>query len=355
MRKRYKKRRKKEELPPGKPGSEGEKETPPVKITIMNYDQELLSTYMVRTVEECFPYKDQPTVTWINVDGIHNPAVVEQLGTHYGLHPLMIEDILNTEQRPKIEVFDEYIVILLKMHTYNETSQAVDIEQVSFVIGKGFVITFQEEKEGDVFDPVRNQIRNKIGRIRKAGADYLAYALIDAVVDSYFDILERFGEQIEIIEEKLLGDPRLNLLQNVHFLKRELIFLRKSAWPLRNMVSEFERQGAPLIDSATTIYLRDLYDQIIHIIDTIEIFRDMLTGILEIYLSSMSNKMNEIMKFLTIIGTIFIPLTFIAGVYGMNFHYMPELTWKWGYFAIWAVMLSVGLGLLAYFNKKKWL
>jgi magnesium transporter len=353
MRRYVKKRKKRNGLLIKTPPSQTAPE--PIRMTMMNYDPERLDFHLTQTAEECLRYKDQLAVTWINVDGVHDAALIARLGQAYGLHPLIIEDIQTAQQRPKIDIFDAYIFVLLQMHTYNEATQTIEMEQVSLVLGPNFVLTFQEQKEGDVFNLVRDQLRNKVGLIRKSGAGYLAYALIDALVDSYFEILERFGDRIELIEEKVLDTPQNQLLQDVHFLRRELIFLRKSAWPLRNVISELGRQGSPLIEQATIPYYRDLYDQITHVIDTIEIFRDMLTGTLDIYLSSASNRMNEIMKFLTIIGTIFIPLTFIVGVYGMNFHYMPELTWKWGYLVVWLVMVGIGFGLLAYFKKKQWL
>jgi magnesium transporter len=341
-------------LPPGTPVYVGEKKTKAVKITVIDYDKEHIETRVVQTVEECFPFKEQPTVTWINVDGIHDTAIVEQLGTYYGLHPLIIEDVLNTQQRLKVDVFDDYILIVLKMHIYDEKADEIVIEQVSIILGKNFVLTFQEQ-EGDVFESIRTRLQNHKGRLRRAGADYLVYSLMDAVVDSYFELIEMFGEQIEEVEDELLSRTRSEILQSIHFLKRELIFFRRSVWPLRNMIGELERQDTSLIEKSTGIYLRDLYDHVIQVMDTIEIFRDMMTGILDVYLSSVSNKMNEIMKFLTIIGTIFIPLTFIAGIYGMNFQYMPELTWRWGYFAVLFLMLGIGVTLLYYFRRKKWL
>ncbi|MBD3308622.1 magnesium/cobalt transporter CorA [candidate division KSB3 bacterium] len=345
---------KKAGLPPGTPVFVGQKKVEKTKITIIDYDQDHLHTRLVDDLEECFPYKDQESVTWINVDGIHEEALVEQLGKYYGLHPLIIEDILNTQQRLKIDMFEQYLLIVLKMHFYNAETEEIYIEQVSIVLGENFVLTFQEQ-EGDVFESVRARLQNENARLRKASADYLTYALMDAVVDSFFEILERLGEQIEIVEDEVMNTPDPAVLHKIHFLKRELIFFRKSAWPLRTMIGELERRETTLIQETTLIYLRDLYDHVIQVIDTIETFRDMMAGIHDIYLSNVSNKMNEVMKFLTIIGTIFIPLTFIAGIYGMNFQYMPELTWRWGYFVVLGVMAVMGGGLLCYFKKKHWL
>jgi len=240
------------------------------------------------------------------------------------------------------------------MLSYDDENQAVQAEQVSLVLGPNFVISLQE-RVGDVFEQIRDRIRNAKGRIRKMGSDYLCYALIDAIVDNYFAILEGFGERIESMEEELVAEPTEKTLQQIHTLKREMIFLRKSVWPLRELISALQRSESPLIQESTDIYLRDVYDHTIQIIDTVESFRDMISGMLDIYLSSLSNKMNAVMKVLTIIATLFIPLTFVAGIYGMNFKYMPELEWHWAYPAVWLVMVVVAAVMLIYFRKKKWL
>jgi len=293
-------------------------------------------------------------VTWINVDGIHQVEILERLGEYFGLHPLVVEDILNTDQRPKVEDFGDYIFIVLKMFYYDDSADEIVTEQISLTLGPTLVISFQE-REGDVFNPIRERIRSEKGRIRKMGADYLAYVLVDSIVDSYFIILEKLGEKIEDLEEELVTDPRPETLQTIHNLKREMIFLRKSVWPLREVVSGLERGESPLIQESTGIYLRDVYDHTIQVIDTVETIRDMLSGMLDIYLSSVSNRMNEVMKVLTIIATIFIPLTLIAGIYGMNFRYMPELEWPWAYPMLWLIMLAIGVLMLIYFRRKRWL
>lgn len=345
---------KKAGLPPGTLVHIGEKKTEKVRITIIDYDETQFQEKEAKTIEECFPFKDKPTVTWINVDGIHQVEIIEKIGKHFDLHPLLLEDIVNTGQRPKMEDFEDYIFAVLKMLYYNEKDNGVNAEQVSIIIGSNFVISFQE-REGDVFNPIRERIRNGKGRIRKMGTDYLAYSLMDAIIDNYFIILEKIGEKIEDIEEELVTNPTSETLQEIHNLKGEMIFLRKSVWPLRELVSGLERGESPLIKESTGIYLRNIYDHTIQVIDTIETFRDMLSGILDIYLSSISNKMNEVMKVLTIIATIFIPLTFIAGIYGMNFQYMPELGWRWSYFGVLSVMVIMGIGMVNYFRIKKWL
>lgn len=349
-----KKRSGKGGLPPGTLVHIGERKTETVRITVIDYDEQNFEGKEVSSVEECFPFKQTPTVTWINIDGIHDVSIIEKLGKEFELHPLILEDILNTTQRPKFEDFERYIFIVLKMLSYTDKKNGVEAEQVSLILGANFVISFQEIV-GDVFDEVRDRLRNAKGRIRKMGADYLAYSLIDAVVDNYFAILENLGESIESMEEDLVAEPTGKTLQQIHNLKREMIALRKSIWPLRELISSLQRSGTLLINESTNVYLRDVYDHTIQVIDTVESFRDMVSGMLDIYLSSISNRMNAVMKVLTIIATIFIPLTFIAGVYGMNFKYMPELEWRWAYPIVWLVMTAVAIVMLVYFRRKKWL
>lgn len=344
---------KKAGLPPGSLVHVGEKRTGKVKITIIDYDKKKFQEKLAKKVDECFPFKNKPTVTWINVDGVHQLELVKKLGDYFGMHPLVLEDILNTKQRPKMEDFDNYIYIVLKMPHYDEKNDEIVLEQVSLILGSNFVISFQE-KEGDVFNPIRERIKGDKGRIRKMGSDYLAYALVDAIVDNYFVILEKIGDKVESLEEELVTNPMPETLQTIHNLKRELIFLRKSVWPLREVISGLERGESPLIKKSTRVYLRDVYDHTIQVIDTVETLRDMVSGMLDIYLSSISNKMNEVMKVLTIIATIFIPLTFIAGIYGMNFQFMPELGLTWSYPAILILMLVMVIGMLIYFRKKRW-
>jgi len=355
MPKLVKKRSKKTGLPPGTLIHIGDKKTENVEITLINYDEAQYQEREIKKIEECFPFGDKPVVTWLNINGVHDVEIMEKIGEYVGLHPLLLEDIMNTDQRPKIEDFGDYIFITLKMlYCCNEKKNEIEIEQVSLILGLNFVISFQERK-GDVFNSIRERIKRGKGKMRKSGADYLAYTLIDAIVDNYFVILEGTGEKIEEMEEKLIVNPTPNTLQGIHNLKRDMIFLRKSVWPLREVVSGLERTESSLIEESTGIYLRDVYDHSIQVIDTIETFRDMISGMLDIYLSSISNKMNEVMKLLTIIATIFIPLTFIAGVYGMNFVYMPELQLRWGYFATLFIMAVVTIIMLIYFRKKKWL
>ena len=341
-------------LPPGTPVFVGDKKAEAVRITILDYDESRFQEREVKEIEECFPFKDTPTVTWINVDGVHDVEVIQKLGENFGLHPLVLEDIVHTQQRPKMEEFENYIYVVLKMLYVDDESKETQIEQVSLIFGENYVVSFQE-KEGDIFEKIRERIRNGKGRIRKMDTDYLAYSLIDAVVDHYFIILEKDGEKIEELEDKVVSDPKPETLQEIHRLKREMIFLRRSVWPLRELVNLLERSESRLIHKSTRIYLRDIYDHTIQVIDTLETYRDMLSGMHDTYLSSISNRMNEVMKVLTIIATIFIPLTFIAGVYGMNFEFMPELKWRWAYFGVWGVIFVVAIAMVLYFKRRKWL
>ena len=332
----------------------GEHNTEAVRISVIDYDENNFLEKDVAAVEDCFAFRDTATVTWINIDGVHDPGIVEKLGTHFGLHPLVQEDIMNTTQRPKLEDMNETLYIVARMLEFDEASSEVETDQLSLVVGRNFVISFQEHA-GQEFGCVRERIRRGKGRIRKAGADYLAYALLDAVVDHYFVILEKLGERVELLEDELVSDPKKETLREIHTLKREMLFLRKSVWPLREVIAGMERSESELIQHATNVFLRDLYDHTVQVIDNVETFRDMLSGMLETYLSSISNRMNEVMKVLTIISTIFIPLTFIAGIYGMNFEHMPELKWRLGYFLVLGIMIVIGLIMAAFFKRKKWL
>jgi magnesium transporter len=345
---------KKAGLPPDTLVHIGEKRAEKVRIRLMNYHEGHFEERDLSSVEECLPYKDKDSVTWINIDGIHQVDMVEKIGRHCGLHPLVLEDILNTNQRPKMEDYEDYLFIILKMISYDEAQRLLHVEQVSVVVGRRFVISFQES-EGDVFESVRERLRKGKGRIRKGGPDYLAYALMDAVVDNYFLVLEKIGEDIEELEAEVIDKPAPATVESIHNLKRELLFLRKSVWPLREAVAALEKGDSPLIQERTTVYLRDVYDHTIQVIDTIETFRDMVSGMMDVYLSSLSNRMNEVMKVLTVIATLFIPLTFIVGIYSMNFKVMPELEWRYGYGLVWVVMALVAFLMLFYFRKKKWL
>lgn len=338
--------------PPGTVIYLGEEQTDKVKITLIEYNESEFIEKEFHDWNECLKHVNTAMVRWINVDGIHDAALVETIGKHFNIHPLTLEDVVNTSQRPKFEDYDNYVVSIMKMINYNGE---LNSEQLSVILMEGTVLSFQEVDGGDAFDLIRNRIRLGKGKIRKMGADYLAYALIDAVVDCYFNVLEKIGDKIETLEEKLILNPTKETMQQLHFMKREMIFVRKAVWPMRELISNMERSETQLIKPSTDIYLRDIHDHTVRVIDTVETYRDLLSGMMDIYLSSVSNKMNEIMKVLTIITTLFVPVTFIAGVYGMNFKYMPELETKWGYGLVWFVMLAIILSLLIYFRKRKWL
>ncbi len=321
-------------------------------IHIIDYSSNTVEETDVSTVEECIPYKDKSSVTWIDIQSIEDEKVIDSIGSLFNIHPLIIEDIKRIGQRPKMEEFDTYSYFVLRMFSFQ--NDKIQTEQVSIVMGGSYIITFQE-KPGDVFDPLRERIRAKKFRINTRGSDFLAYSLMDVIIDNYFVILETLGEEVEHLEDVLLLNPTKAALHKIHSLKRKVLSLRRSVWPLRELLTNFERSESPLIQRSTHEYIRDVYDHAIQIIDTVETYRDSLSSMLDIYLSSVSNRMNEIMKVLTVISTFFIPLTFITGLYGMNFKYMPELSLRWGYPAVLIIMIITVAGLVVYFKKKKWL
>ncbi len=349
-------RSKKSGLPPGTLVHIGEEKTDRVKITLIRYNEREVHEEEIEGLdhlEEPPPEGGESWVTWINLEGVHHPETIEKVGKYYGIHPLTLEDIVNTEQRPKIEEYDDYLFVVLKTFDSTEHPDEPIIDQISLVLKPNMVISF-EERSDEICNIVKNRIRSGKGRVRKAGSDYLAYCLIDAVVDHYFNILEKLGEEIESLEEELIAKPDKMTLQRIHRMKRHMILFRRSVWPLREAVGSLLRGEFALTQKTTLVYLRDVYDHVIHVIDSIEIYREMLAGMIDIYLSSISNRMNEVMKVLTVIATIFMPLTFIAGLYGMNFKNMPELDWRWGYPAVLLLMATVVVYMLFYFRRKKW-
>ncbi len=327
--------------------------TGPVRVTILNYSETEFEEKEV-TAGDKLIFENKPAVTWINVDGIHQPEIIQKIGDRFSLHPLLLEGISNTKQRPKIDDYGDHMLVVLRMLYLGKENGKVTGEQVSLILGPNYVISFQE-REGDVFDVIRDNIRQDKGRIRKTGADYLAYALINAIVDHCYIILEEVGDTIEDVEQRLAKNPSPRNLQLLRQLKKEMLFIRKSVWPLREVVSHLECCESQLIHASTGVYLRDVYNHTIEIIDMMENYRDMTSGMLDIYFSSISNRMNEIIKVLTIFASIFIPLTFIASLYGMNFRFMPELGWRWGYFSVLLVMVLIGVIMIMYFRRKKWL
>ncbi len=352
---KVKKRSAKAGLPPGVLVHVGTQKVAESRVRILDYDERGVREKNPALLDECVPFRDTDTVTWIDIEGLQDVDLLEGLGRCYGLHPLILEDILNTDQRPKSDDMDDYIYVVLKMLDFDPASLEIVSEQVSVVFGRNFVISFQEGREGDLFEPLRQRIRNGKGRMRRMGPDYLAYSLLDTIIDHYFVILEKFAERIEKLEEELISDPRPDTLHQIHRLKREMIYLRKSAWPLREVINGLEKSGSDLIRPATKIFLRDIYDHAIHIVDSIESYREMLSSMLDIYLSSVSNRMNQVMKVLTIIATIFMPLTFLAGIYGMNFRHMPELGWPWGYPLVLVLMFALAGAMIYFFKKRNWL
>lgn len=339
--------------PPGTMVYTGKLTDEPLRITLIDYDAERMEEVTDAKIEDCLPFKDAGTVTWINIDGLNDTSVIAKVGSTFGIHPLVLEDILHTNQRPKLEDNIDYLFLVVRMLYMAPGNSEVLSEQVSFILTDHGLITFQE-MAGDVFDGIRDRIRNNHGRVRKMGADYLLYALMDAIVDNYFLIMEATGEKIEDIEQAMMVDPDSILLNELYGMKRELLYIRKAVWPLREAIGGLERGESELFKEATTAYLRDLYDHTIQVIDSVETFRDMLSGVQDLYLSSMGQKTNQVMQVLTMIATIFIPLTFIAGVYGMNFEHMPELHWKYGYLGVWIIMLILTAGMVVFFRRKKW-
>jgi len=338
--------------PPGTLYYSGSLKDQEIRITLIEFNETEYFEDEFVNLDECLSHVKPKLVKWINVEGVHDTALIEKLGKMYDLHPLTLEDIVHVDQRPKFEDYDDYVLTIMKMISYDTE---VKSEQLSLILLKNTVISFQEAVSGDAFDIIRNRLRQAKGRVRKLGADYLFYALMDAVVDCYFNAIERIGDKLEIIEEEIISEPTRESLVQLYSLKREVIYLRKQVWPLRDMVSNLIRTENTLMSDNTQIFLRDLQDHTTRIIDTVETYRDLLSGIMDIHLSTNSNKMNEVMKVLTIMSSIFIPVTFIAGVYGMNFDNMPEIHTKNGYYITWAVMLAVILGLVFYFKRKKWM
>jgi len=332
----------------------GEKSKESLHIHSFDYTKQNVEEVILDNIEAAAGYKDTKSVTWININGLNYTKEIAGIGDQYGLHPLVLEDIVNTSQRPKIDEYDDYIFVVLKMLYYDKNEKIV-IEQVSLVLGENYVLSFQEA-EGDVFDTIRNRLRQNKGRIRGLKSDYLMYTLIDAVVDNYFSIIETLGNKIEDLETELFaGRSREGLNIEVQQLKREILKVRRAIFPLREIINRIEKGEHQLINTRTITYYRDIYDHLIQVSENIDIYREMIWSLMDMYMTTISNRMNEVMKVLTIMSSIFIPLTFLAGLYGMNFKYIPELEYKNGYFVLLGVMLFMFVALLFYFKRKKWL
>jgi len=346
------KRSRKTGLPPGTLVHIGERKSEKVTVTVFRYSGADCEELQQEQVDGLSQPVDE-TVIWINVGGVHQVEMVEALGKQFSLHPLMLEDVANTDQRPKLDDYENYLFLVIKMLSLTKRNE-IAVEQVSLVLGRNYVISFQENGT-DVFQPVRERLRGGKGRLRQSGADYLLYALVDAIVDQYFAVLESLGEKIEALQQTVVDDPRPETLNDIHALKRQLLFLRRAVWPLRDVMNNLSRSTCPFLQEPTKVFFRDVYDHVVQIVDTIETLREMVSASLDIYLSSVSYRLNAVMRVLTVITTIFMPLSFIASIYGMNFEHMPELQSRWGYPLVLSVMTAVGVGMLLLFKKKRWL
>lgn len=330
----------------------GERKSESVTITVFRYNGAMCEELESKQAEQLAPPADN-SVMWINVGGVHKVEMVETLGKQFSLHPLLLEDVANTDQRPKLDDYESYLFLVIKMLSLSARKEIV-VEQVSLVLGRNYVISFQENGS-DVFQPVRERLRGGKGRLRQSNADYLFYALIDAIVDQYFAVLESLGEKIEALQQAVVNDPQPETLNDIHALKRQLLFVRRAVWPLRDVMNNLSRSDCPFLQHSTKVFFRDVYDHVVQIVDTIETLREMVSANLDIYLSSVSYRLNAVMRVLTVITTIFMPLSFIASIYGMNFEHMPELRSPWGYPLVLGVMAAVGVGMLILFRKKRWL
>jgi magnesium transporter len=340
-------------LAPGTAVFLGNRKVEQSSITLFHYTPDSAHEIHIEKPESLKEYRTTSEVVWINVTGVHDTRLIESIAALFGIHALTVEDIVDTTQQPKMEAFKDYVFLELKMLTWKDDDSTIEMEQVSLILGKGFVISFQEQ-ERNVLDPLRDRIRSGRGWVRKMQSDYLAYAIMDTIVDNYFLVLDRVGEQAEALETALIEKPQPEQIQTIQHLKQNVLCLRRSLWPLREDLGRLDKDGIALVSNETKPFVRDLYDHTVQLIEAVEASREVLAGLHEIYLSSVNYRMNEIMKVLTVIATIFMPLSFIASVYGMNFQHMPELRWPWGYAMVWAVMLSSAAGMLAFFKSKKW-
>lgn len=349
-----KKREASKGLAPGSLVFIGDKKVENIRIRAIDYDKDALNEEELKDISKSARFKNKDTVTWINVDGLHDLELMKEIQKIFSIHPLLLEDILNTGQRPKIEEFDNCLFMVLKMLRYDKEKQMILAEQLSMVVGKTYLLTFQE-KPGDVFEPVRDRIRKQKGRIRITGVDYLSYALLDIIVDNYIHIIEMLGEQIEELEEDVISHPDNIVMGKINNFKREMIFLRKSIRPVKEAVVKLSKLDSEFIDDKTIPFLKDLEDHIIQAVESIDTYGDMLSDQLDIYNTGVNNRINDIMRVLTIFAAIFIPLTFIAGIYGTNFEYLPELHFKYSYFIFWGVMITLAVSMIIFFKKKGWL
>lgn len=322
-------------------------------IRFFSYNENNFEEKELKNIDKLADLFISNRVNWVDIVGTHDFELLKNIGNNFNIHPLIVEDIYTTNQRLKIDYFPDYIFIVLKAINYDK-DEVLELEQISLILGKNFVFTFQELQPNQ-FEQIHDRIRSSKGRIRKLSVDYLVYVILDVLVDNFFNILEDYGDRLDALQETLIQNPTPEILHEIYDFKKEIIKIRKATWPLREVLSQLSKMDSDFINESMGVYIRDVYDHVIQIIDTIETFRDMISGMIDIFMSSVSNKMNEVMKVLTIIATIFIPLTFIAGIYGMNFQNMPELAWKWGYLTIVCVMVVIVIGMIIFFRRKKWL
>jgi magnesium transporter len=354
MRRFVRRQSKKAGLPPGTVVHTGTKKVERVRVSVFDFDEEkCVEMQDVTQVSAIFPMRDKPTVTWVNIDGLHDTQLIEEIGSHYGFHPLVLEDIVHVGQRPKLEEYDDYLYVVFYQLEWDEEDLVTE-EQVSLIVGKNYVFSFQE-RPGDDFETIRERLRSGKGKARQRGSDYLAYQLIDSTVDNYFTILDRVGHITEQVEIELLENPTHETMHRMQQIKRELLVVRRAIWPLRDVLAGLLRTESPLISESTAVYLRDVHDHAVQVVEAVESLRDVVGGMIELYLAQVGLKTNEVMKVLTMMASIFIPLTFIVGVYGMNFDYMPELRERWGYPIVWASMLAIAGGILFWFRRRGWL
>lgn len=342
-------------MPPESLVYTGEKQMDSPQVSLFHYNADDCKEEKVTDITQLKQVRETERIVWLNVEGLHDVELIAKIGEIFSLHPLVMEDILDITQRPKFEIYDDMLFLVVKMLSFDEKNNKITTEQVCFLLSDSFLITFQEGMIGDVFDGVRERITKGKGKLRKNKVDYLCYELLDSIVDNYFLLVERIGDKITELEDEVFESPEKTILHSLHELRNELLTIRKAVWPMREVVTRLEREAQDYVSPQTQIYLRDLYDHTIQEIETIEALRESLAGLQDLYLSSLSNKMNEVMKVLTIITTIFIPLSFIAGVYGMNFEHMPELKWQYGYYGVIALMTLISLIMLVVFRRKKWL
>jgi magnesium transporter len=330
-------------------------------IHLIDYNRDNFVRKQIENPEDCLNYLDNESVSWVDLQGLGNQDILQRVGSVFELHPLVLEDVVNMVERPKVEDYEDQLVFIARMVVPKEQTFGFYSEQVSLVLGKNYLLTVQEEPKHDCFEGVRTRIEKNRGMIRRQGSDYLAYALLDAIVDGFFPVLERYGEQIEDLEEEVIVEPTQRTLQKIYKIRQELLQLRRAIWPQRDAINSLIRDGSELISEEVRIYLRDCYDHAVQVMDMVETYRELASGLMDVYLSAVSNKMNEIMKLLTVVSAIFIPLTFVAGIYGMNFnpekspYNMPELNWYWGYPVCLAVMAAIAASLLFLFWRRGWL